>query len=129
MRRDLSGPQDHEANQHLALELVGDADGRGLGNCGMAHENRFHLRRPQALAGDLDGVVGAAEDVPKAVFGIDIGPVAVHPNVWKAAPVRLEVALAVAPEATGHARPRVADDKLTDLASNRLALGVDDVCG
>src|SRR6266478_3727446 len=95
----------------------------------MPDQHRLDLRRPQALACDLDGVVGAAKHVPEAILWIDVSPVAVHPGVWKAAPVRVEVALAVAPESTRHARPGIADDELADFAAHRAAFCIDDVGG
>src|SRR5437879_10144914 len=61
----------------------------------MAHQNRLHLGRAEALARDLDRVVGPPEHVPEAVLRIDISPVAVHPDILEPAPVRVDVALAV----------------------------------
>src|SRR5207247_411960 len=90
------------------------------------HQHRLHLGRPQPLARDLDRVVRSPKHVPEPVVGIDVRPVAVHPDVGKAIPVGLDVAIAIAPEAARHARPRVADHQLADLAAHRLAVGVDD---
>src|SRR4029077_12643800 len=104
MGRLLPRPQDDEAHQDLALELIGDSDGGRFGDRVMADEHRFDLCRSQALARDLDGVVGAAEDVPETVFRVDIRPVAMHPYVWKAVPVSLEIAFAVTPESARHPR-------------------------
>ncbi len=84
----------------------------------MSDEHRLHLSRPEPLAGDLDRVVRTPQHVPEAILGVDVCPVAVQPHVFEAAPVSVEVALPVAPESAGHTRPRVADDKLTDLTAN-----------
>src|SRR4029079_12100556 len=84
------------------------------------------LRRTDPLARDLERVVGAAADVPVAV-GVDHGPVAVDPDAGQAAPVGLDVALAILPEAAGHARLRSPDHQLADLAPERSSFGVHDV--
>src|SRR5207245_1943871 len=92
----------------------------------------FQLRvrgRPQTLARDLDGVVAPTKHVPQTILGVDISPVAVHPCIGQPRPVRVEVALAIAPESARHAGPRVADHQLADLAAHRLAFRVDDVRG
>ena len=51
-----------------------------------------------------------------------------HPHARDAAPVRLEVALGVAPEAARHAGERLAADELADLAraDERAAVVVDE---
>src|SRR5438270_13305265 len=98
-------PGHHEDDQRLTLDLIGDADGGCLLDRRVANQDRLHLGRPQPLAGDLERVVGAAEDVPKLVAGIDVGPVAVDPDAFEAAPVGGHVALTVLPEAVGHAHP------------------------
>ena len=101
------GPEHDEADDGLALDLVGHADDAGLGDGGMADQHRLDLGRPEPLAGDLQRVVRAALDEPEAVV-VDVRPVAVDPDVGPARPVRLLVALRVAPEPRGHARPRLA---------------------
>ena len=53
----------------------------------------FDFRRADALAGDLQGVVAAAEDVPVAVL-VALRPVAVDPDVRPARPVGIEISLA-----------------------------------
>ena len=63
---------------------------------------------------------------PVAVL-VDRGPVAVHPDPGKPAPVRVEVPLRVAPEPARHPGERLAADELADLAAHASALGVDDV--
>ena len=64
--------------------------------------------------------------VPVAVL-VDRGPVAVRPDAREAAPVRLEVALGVAPDAARHPGPRPPADELADLAAHRLPVGVEHV--
>ena len=57
--------------------------------------------------------------VPVAVL-VDRRPVTVRPDAREAPPVRLEVALVVAPDAAGHPGPRPRADELADLAAQRL---------
>src|SRR5205823_8836447 len=95
--------EDDEAHKRLALQLVRDPDRRRLGDRGMSDQHRFDLRGTEALAGDLDRVVRAAQHVPETVLRVDVCPVAMDPEVFESVPVSLEVALAVAPEAARHA--------------------------
>ena len=62
---------DHEGHRHLALQRVGDADHRDLGDVRMAGDALLDLARAQAVAGDVDDVVGAAEDEEVAVVVAD----------------------------------------------------------
>src|SRR5215218_10652201 len=121
-----SGPKGAEDPGDLALHFVRDADGGGLGDGWVRDRGGLDLGGPDALAGDVQRVVGAAVEEPVAVL-VHRGPVAVRPDPREAAPVRVQVALRVAPETAGHARERFPADKLADLAANRVALGVDDV--
>ena len=84
----VPGAQHAEADERLALQRVGHADGRGLEHGRVLDEHRLHFGRAEPLAGDLDRVVGAAEDVPEAVV-VDRRPVAVHPHAGEARPVGL----------------------------------------
>src|SRR5712691_8810801 len=94
----------------------------------MTDEDRLDLGRPQALAGDLERVVRAALQEPEAVL-VDEGPVAVDPHVGPARPVRLLVARGIAPEALGHAWPRLREDQLTDLTAHGPPVVAEDVGG
>src|SRR3981189_731080 len=95
----------------------------------MAHQHGLDLCGSQSLARHLDRVVRSAEDVPQRILRVDISPVAVHPDAVEAAPVRVEVALLVAPETARHTWPRIADHELADLSANRMPLGIDHVRG
>ena len=81
---------------------------------------------PMRLPGDVERVVGAPVQEPVAVL-VDGRPVAVRPHAGEAAPVRLEVALRVAPEPARHARERPLADELADLAADGVAVGVEHV--
>ena len=88
----------------LAFHLVRDADCGRFRDGRMAHGRRLELGRPDALARDVQRVVGAPVQEPVAVL-VDRRPVAVRPDTREAPPVRLEVALRVAPDAARHPRP------------------------
>ncbi len=128
LQRGHAGREHAEHPCDLALDLVRHADRRRLGDRGMRDRGRLELGRPDALAGDVQRVVGAPVQEPVAVL-VDRGPVAVRPHAGEAAPVRLQVALGVAPEPARHPRERLPADELADLAGadQRPALGVDDV--
>ena len=124
----LSARENAEDPGNLALHLVRDADGGGLGDGRVGDHGGLDLGRADALARDVERVVGAAVQEPVAVL-VHRRPVAVHPDPGKPAPVRVEVALGVAPEAPCHPRERLPADELPDLAAldERVALLVDDV--
>ena len=108
------------------LTSCGHADRAGLGHGRVADQGRLVLGRADALARDVERVVGAAVQEPVAV-GVDRGPVAVRPDAREAPPVGVEVALGVAPDAARHAGPRLRADELADLAAQRAARRVVDV--
>ena len=86
---------------------------RGVRDC-----RRLELRRPDALAGDVERVVGASVQEPVAVL-VDRRPVAVRPHAGEAAPVRRRGNARASPQ-----RPRVIPgngslaDELADLAAH-----------
>src|SRR4051794_12051531 len=110
----------------LALHLVRHAHRRRLANGRVPRRGRLELGRADALAGDVERVVGAPVQEPVAV-AVGGGPVAVHPHAGDPAPVGLEVALGVAPEAARHPGERLPADELADLAAHGATFGVDDV--
>lgn len=124
----VAGSEDAEAEQGLALGVVGDAQGYGFGDGGVGDEEALDFGGAEAFAGDLEGVIGAAEDVPLAV-GVDAGEVAVDPEVGAAGEVGVEIALSVVPEAAGHADPGGAEDEFADLPDDGVAGVVDDIGG
>ena len=63
-----------ERDRHLPLHRIGDADHRDLGDVRVRLHRFLDLARAEAMAGDVDHVVGAAEDEVVAV-GVARGPV------------------------------------------------------
>src|SRR5439155_1447453 len=121
LRGRLAGAQHDEADDRLALHLVGHADHARLGDGGMAHKHRLDLRGTEALAGDLERVVRASLDEPEAV-PVHERPVTVDPDVFPPGPVRLLVASRVLPETLGHSRPRRRHHELAHLTAYRRAV-------
>ena len=99
---------DHaEAPDRLALRLVGHAHDRRLRHRGVRHEHGLDLGRAEPLAGHVDRVVGASQQVPVAVV-VDQRPVAVAPDVRVHRPVRLHVALGCRPRCRASSRATAA---------------------
>ena len=92
--------QRDERGERLSLELVRLADDRRLGDRGVLDERRLHLHRADAVSGDVEHVVDAAED-PEVAVVVALGAVAGEVEVGPAGPlreVRLHVARVVAPD-------------------------------
>ncbi len=66
--------RDDEGHRDLALQRIGHADHRDLGDVRMARDALLDLARAEPVAGDVDDVVGAAEDEVVAV-GVADAPV------------------------------------------------------
>src|SRR3712207_1911194 len=124
----MARPQDYEHHQRFTLQRIGHSYGCGFCYSGMRDGSRLYFSGAYALACDLYRVIGAAQDVPEAVF-VNARPVAMHPQAWYARPVRVEVALAGLPEAARYAGPGVPDGKLAHRATHRLSIGVYHVGG
>src|SRR2546422_8390546 len=120
----------HEDNDCLALDLVRHTDRRRFGHGRMGDRGGLDLGRPDTLAGDLQRVVAPPFDVPVALV-VDARPVAMHPRVLEARPIRPEVAavlrLPISPEPARHPRPWLANDKLADSTPHRSSVLVHDV--
>src|SRR5262245_17937061 len=119
-RADAVQPRD------LALDLVGNSDSGGLGDSRMPYRSGLELGWADPLPRDVERVVGAPVQEPVAVL-VDGGPVAVRPHPGKTAPVRLEVALGIAPDSPRHSRPRALADELPHLAAHGPTLMIEDV--
>src|SRR5439155_20178401 len=115
-------------DDRLPFHRVWNADRGRFDHARMGGRGSLDLGRADALAADLQRVVRPSADVPVAVV-VDDRPVAVDPDRGHPAPVRLDVAIRVEPEATRHPRLGRPDDELADLAAERLAGRIDDVGG
>ena len=92
------------------------------------YEYGFNFSRAQTFPGDLDGVIGAAEDIPQAII-IDGRPIPVNPDIGKARPVSLEVAFRVFPKTASHTDPWFPHDQFANLVPNRATLLIHNVGG
>ena len=111
-----------EPDRHLALERVGHADDRALGDVRVRGEHLFHGAGREPVAGHVDDVVHAAHDVEVAVLVLVAG-VAREVVAGMPREVRLLVALVVVPERGQAAgRQRQLDRDAADLA-RRAARG------
>src|SRR5271166_2932804 len=70
-----SGLEHQETQRRLALELVSRADDRAFSHILMGRENALHFPGGEAVAGDVDDVVGAGHHIDVAVL-VDIARVA-----------------------------------------------------
>ena len=70
-----AGLEHHEAARHLALQRVGDADHRALGDRGVGGDDGLHRPGGEPVPGDVDDVVGAAHHEEVAVL-VDVAAVA-----------------------------------------------------
>ena len=112
----------------VAAQLVGHADGCGLGDGGVADQSTFDLSRAQPVAADLDHVVDATDHPDVAVL-VHTRRVAgqVVAVFLETLPVLADVALRVAVDRARHARPGAFDDQVAVLVGwHRLAVLVYD---
>src|SRR5204863_3990390 len=103
---------------HTSLDLVLDRDDGGLGDLRDRETGGLDLFGAEAVAGDVDDVVDAAEDAvvtvgrlhrPVAAQERPVAPVLALGILVVLGEIRLDVALAVAPDRLHDARPRIAD--------------------
>src|SRR5436190_5343302 len=104
--------QHTETGQRFALQLVWNSNCGCLTHSSMPDENGFHFCRTHSFTGDFNGIVRTSHNVPQPII-IHRGPVAMDPDIGETGPVRLQVAVRVAPKAACHANPGLADDQLT----------------
>src|SRR6185295_4372727 len=81
--------QHHETDRHLALDLIGNAEYRAFCHIGMRGEYFLHAASRQAMARNIDDVVGAGHDVDIAIL-IDEACIGGLVIAWEV----LEIALA-----------------------------------
>src|SRR5699024_10332296 len=116
--------------RHGALDVVGNGHHSGFADFRHGHAGGFDLLGAEAVAGDVDDVVDAAQHAHVAVLGDhgavagDVRPVAPVLAVLVAvlAVVGLDEALVVAPDGQHARRPRIADAQVAGNATARLHL-------
>src|SRR6185295_3420421 len=118
--------QDAETNKRLTLDFIRHANSGCFKYRRMRDEDGLDFRWPEPFAGDFDRVVGTADDIPQAIV-VHCGPVAMNPHAGKSGPVGIVIALRVPPEAASHTNPWLADDQFADLATDRIALLIDNI--
>src|SRR5205823_12957955 len=110
---------------HPSLDLVLDRDDGGLGDLRDREAGGLDLFRTEAVAGHIDHVVDAAEDAVIAVGRLHravaaqerpVAPVLALGILVVLGEVRLDVAVAVAPDRLHDPRPRITDTVVTGLA-------------
>ena len=98
--------QRDERGDRLALDLVRASDDRRLGDARMIDERALDLHRADAMSGDVDHVVDAAEQ-PEVAVGVALGAVAGEVDAGAPlVPVLADVAIGIAVDAAQHRRPR-----------------------
>ena len=92
-----AGLHDHETDGDLTLQIIGDADDGAFGHVRVGGQNLFHGPGGEAVAGDVDDVVGARHDVEIAVL-VDVSGVGGFVIAGKARQIAFDEALIVAPQ-------------------------------
>src|SRR5581483_5288166 len=116
-----------EARDALALDLVADADHRGLRHPRVADERAFDLHGAETVAGHVEHVVHAAEQPEVAVI-VAAGAVAGEVLARVLRPVLVGVARIVAPDGAHHRRPGAGEDQVTaGVVGDRVAGLVEDL--
>ena len=105
--------------------VVGADDGR-LGDRRVRHEGALDLGGRDAVAADVHHVVDAAEQ-PEVAVVVELGAVAGEVAAGEPAPVRVAVALGIAPDAAQHRRPRVGEREVAAAMLDVVAVVVDDL--
>ena len=115
-----------EGADRLAGVLVGLADHRRLGDLRVGDDRRLDLGGREAVAGDVDHVVDAA-DHPEVAVGVLARGVADQVGLLaEALEVGLDEALGLLVEGAQHPRPGLSQDEHALLVADLVALVVDD---
>ena len=97
--------QRDEGGDRLSFDLVRPSDDGRFGDTRMIDERALHFHRADAMPGDVQDVVHAAEQ-PEEAVRVALGAIASEVHVGRpAAPVLRHVSLRVAVDAAQHRRP------------------------
>ena len=114
--------EDTEGVDHVAAQLVRNADTGGLGHVRVADERAFDFGGTEPVAADFDDIVHAANDPEVAVIVAACAVACKVPALLgEFRPVLFDIAIGVSPDCTGHTRPGPLDDEIAVLV--RLAGG------
>ena len=123
----VAGLESDEGDEGLALELVGTANNGGFGDVLIGDQSAFDFSSADAVTGDVQHVVNAADDPKVSVFVLP-ATVAGEVVAGDFGPVNFLVTFQIAPEAAEHAGPRFANDQLAPgVPGHGVALVVDDL--
>ena len=116
--------EDHVGEDRLAGGGVVGTDDCRLGDGRVRHERRLDLGGGDPVTGHVHHVVDATEQ-PEVAVVVELGAVAGEVATLEPRPVRVVVALRVAPDAAQHPRPRPRQRQIAAAALDVLALVVD----
>ncbi len=102
----------NEGVDGLALDRVGHADHRRLGDPRVRNERRLDLGGAETVPGNIDHVVETAHD-PKIAVLVAASPVAGIVKTGKLLEIGRSIAFRIAEHAAQHPGPRPADDQMT----------------
>ena len=115
--------QDAEGVDGLPLDLMRQADDRRFGHGRMGDQRAFDFGRAQAVAGDFDNIIHAADDPVIAVF-VASRRIAGQVFARILAPVLAHVALRVFVDGAHHRRPRLLEHQVALFAIGRRVAGL-----
>lgn len=120
--------EDQKAEGNLAFQLVVDSEDGAFGDVGVRGKNFLDASRREAMAGDIDNVVGAGhyEDIAVVVHVPCVSRFVIARKVGE---IGIEKALVVVPESGERAgRERKLDNESADFAALEFMIhGIDDV--
>src|SRR5207248_1969171 len=106
----------------LSLDLVAAPDHRRFGDARMIDERALDFHRADAVPGDVDHIVDAAEQ-PEVAVGVTLRAVAGDVDATAPlVPVLADVAIGIAVDAAQHRRPRPRERQQSAADLDRLAL-------
>src|SRR5688500_11450355 len=105
-----AGLESDEGDEGLAFEFVGTSDHGGFGDFRIADERAFDFGGADAVTGDVEHVIDAADNPEVAVLVLSAA-VAGEIASFEFAPIDFAKTLRVAPDAAEHAGPWFANDE------------------
>ena len=112
-----------EGGDGLALHVIWATDDGGFGHCWVGDEGAFDFGGAEAVTGNIEHIVEAADDPEISLF-VAAGAVACGVEAIVIGPVGLFVAVLVAIDRTDHRRPWLADHEAAVLVGFAFLAGV-----